>query len=137
MTALSRLADSVLAWPRWFTVSMAIGAFVVVFGLPTIVIPLGTDEVLFALGARTIIHGHQLYRDFWDIKPPLIYLLYALPLSIAGLHMQAVRVFDLLNTAAAMAGIYLLARRLFGERAGIIAALFYGFTYLAWSPNDA
>jgi 4-amino-4-deoxy-L-arabinose transferase-like glycosyltransferase len=137
MTALSRLTDSVLAWPRWLIVSIAIGAFVIVFGLPTIVIPLATDEVLFALGARTIIHGHQLYRDFWDIKPPLIYLLYALPLSIARLHMEAVRVFDLLNTAAAMAGIYLLARRLFGERAGIIAALFYGFTYLAWSPNDA
>jgi 4-amino-4-deoxy-L-arabinose transferase-like glycosyltransferase len=141
MTALSRalvaVSDSVRVWPRWLTVSIVIGGFVLIFGLPTIIIPLATDEVLFAIGARTVIDGHQLYRDFWDIKPPLIYLLYALPLSIAGVHMEAVRVFDLLNTALAMAATYLLARRFFGERAGMIAAIFYGFTYLGWSPNDA
>jgi hypothetical protein len=137
MTALAGAIASVRAWPRWLTLSIACAAFVLLLGLPTVIIPLATDEVLFTLGARTVLQGDQLYRDLWDIKPPLIYLLYAVPIGIAGVHMEAVRVFDLLNTSFAMAAVYLLARRFFGERSAVLAAAFYGFTYLAWSQNDS
>jgi len=137
MTAVAAAIAAVRAWPRWLTLSLACLAFVLVFGLPTIIVPLGADQILYSLGARTILDGGQLYRDLWEIKPPLVFLIYTVPFAIAGVHMEAVRVFDLLNTALAMAAVYLLARRFFGERAGLLAAAFYGFTYLAWSPNDS
>ena len=134
MTALGR---GVGALPRWLVLSIGALALLAVLGLPTIVIPFATDQVWFALGARTILDGNQLYADFWDQKPPLIYLLYAIPFALAGEHMEAVRVFDLLNVFAGMAGVFFLGRRLFGERSGVFAAALYAFAYLSWTqPGD-
>jgi len=129
--------DGVLAWPRWVTYTVGGAALIVLLGLPTLIIPFATDQVWFALGARTILDGDQLYRAFWDQKPPLIYLLYAVPFALGGEHMEAVRVFDLLNVALAMAGVFLLGRRFFSERAGVFASGLYAFAYLAWTaPSD-
>jgi 4-amino-4-deoxy-L-arabinose transferase-like glycosyltransferase len=130
MTAISRALTK--ARPRWLVLTLACLAFVLLFGLPTIIVPLGTDQVLYSLGARTILDGGQLYRDFWEVKPPLVFLIYTVPFAIAGEHMEAIRVLDLVNTAVAMAAVFLLGRRFFSERAGIFAAAFYGFTYLTW-----
>ncbi|OGO49807.1 MAG: hypothetical protein A2148_07465 [Chloroflexi bacterium RBG_16_68_14] len=141
MTALSRAiataTEGVRLWPRWLVLTLAGIAFLLVLGLPTIIIPFATDQVWFALGTRTILDGGQLYRDFWEHSPPLIYFLYALPFVLAGEHMEAVRVFDLINVGVAMAGVFFLGRRFFGERAGVFAAGLYAFAYLAWAaPAD-
>ena len=140
MAALSKVivaaSDGVRERPRWLVLSLAGAAFVLIWGLPTIVIPLATDQVLFSLGARTVLHGQALYTDLWDIKPPLIYFIYTVPFALVGEHMEAVRVLDLVNTFLAMTGIFLLSRRLFSERAAIISAAFYGFAYLTWATVD-
>ncbi len=141
MTGLLQAGESIYhaagALPRWLVLSAGAIGLLVVLGLPTIVVPFATDQVWFALGARTILDGGQLYRDFWDQKPPLIYLLYAVPFALTGEHMETVRVFDLLNVFAGMAGIFVLGRRFFSERAGIFAAALYAFAYLAWTaPGD-
>ncbi len=137
MTTLSRAiaaaTEGVRLQPRWLVLTLTGGGFVLLWGLPTIIVPLATDQVQFALGARTILDGGQLYGDLWDIKPPLVYLIYALPLALVGEHMEAIRVLDLLNTTLAMGAIFLLSRHLFNERAAIFAAGFYGFTYLTWA----
>lgn len=136
MTMLRRAYGGLSALPRWLVLSIGALAFVVVFGLPNIIAPLATDQVLYSLGARTILDGGQLYKDFWEIKPPLVFLVYAVPFALAGEHMEAIRVLDLLNTLVTMAGVFLLARRFFGERAGVFAAAFYAFTYLTWMSED-
>ncbi len=140
MTVLSRAiaaaTEGVRVWPRWAVLTLAAIGFVLLWGLPTIIIPLATDQVLYALGARTILDGGQLYRDFWEIKPPLVYLVYTIPFALAGEHMESVRVLDLFNTTLAMGAVFLLTRRLFNERAAVFAAGFYGFTYLTWAHFD-
>src|SRR3990170_4940802 len=140
MTALSRAiavaAEGVRAWPRWLVLTLGGIGFLLLWGLPTIIIPLATDQVVFALGARTILDGGQLYHDLWEIKPPLVFLVYAVPFAIAGEHMEAVRVLDLVNTMLAMGAVFALSRRLFNERAALFAACFYGFTYLTWARFD-
>ena len=140
MTTLSRAitaaAVGVSVWPRWLMPTLAGVGFVLLWGLPTIIVPLATDQAQFSLGARAVLAGDQLYGDIWDIKPPLIYLIYAIPFALAGEHMEAIRVLDLVNTALAMGAIFLLTRRLFNQRAAMIAAGFYGFTYLTWARVD-
>jgi 4-amino-4-deoxy-L-arabinose transferase-like glycosyltransferase len=141
MTALTRtiaaVREGVSVWPRWLVLGVAGIAVVLLLGLPTIITPLATDQVLYALGARTILDGGQLYKDFWEIKPPLVFLIYAIPFAVAGEHMEAIRVLDLINTLFAMAAIFLLSRRYFSERAAVLAAAFYAFTYLArTNPSD-
>ncbi len=130
--ALTRLR----AWLRRYR--LVCGAFflVLLLGLPTLIVPLYTDATVFALGARTILSGGFPYRDLWDVKPPGIYFVYALAFIPFGQHMVSVRIFDLANTALAMGAIYLLGRRLFGERAGVFAGCLYGATYLTRAGFD-
>jgi Dolichyl-phosphate-mannose-protein mannosyltransferase len=123
-------------WARRYR--FVIGAFLLVLllGLPTLIVPLSTDGVIFSLGARTILSGHVLYRDFWEIKSPAVYFIYAAAFVPFGQHMVSIRVLDLANTALAMGAIYLLGRRYFGERAGILAGCLYGVTYLTRADLD-
>jgi 4-amino-4-deoxy-L-arabinose transferase-like glycosyltransferase len=121
---------------RYLALCIAGTAFVLFWGLPTLVIPFAADQSWFALGARTVLRGDQLYRDFHDQKPPLIYLLYAVPQFIAGASYEAVRVFDLFNTLLAMAGVFFLTKRFLPERAAILAAAVYGFVYLTSVESD-
>ncbi|MGA2284967.1 MAG: glycosyltransferase family 39 protein [Dehalococcoidia bacterium] len=111
---------------------MVVGAFlaVLLLGVPTLTIPFYTDAADFALGARTILSGGVLYRDFWEVKTPAIYFIYAFAFVPFGQHMVSIRVLDVVNTALAMGAIYLLGRRFFGERAGVVAGCLYGLTYL-------
>jgi hypothetical protein len=110
--------------------------FVLLWGLPTLVIPFGADQSWFALGARTLLDGDKLYADFHEQKTPTIYLLYAIPQLIAGDGFDAVRVFDLGITLLSMGGIYLLARRFLPHGAAVLAALAYAFVYLTTVGTD-
>jgi 4-amino-4-deoxy-L-arabinose transferase-like glycosyltransferase len=130
--ALSRLR----AWLRRYRLVCGAFLLVLLLGLPTLIVPLFTDATVFALGARTILSGGFPYRDLWDVKPPGIYFVYALAFIPFGQHMVSVRIFDLANTALAMGAIYLLGRRLFGERAGVFAGCLYGVAYLTRAGFD-
>jgi 4-amino-4-deoxy-L-arabinose transferase-like glycosyltransferase len=106
-------------------------AFVLPWGLPFVISPLSTDEAYYALGGRVVLEGGELYTDFWDIKPPLVYLLYVIPLVLLGDNTEALRVFQLTFSVMAVAAVYLLTLRFFSRRAAIIAAGIYGFAYFA------
>jgi 4-amino-4-deoxy-L-arabinose transferase-like glycosyltransferase len=120
---------------RYWLVSLAF-LLVLLLGLPTLIVPLYTDQALFALAARTILDGGFPYRDLWDIKPPGLYFAYVLAFLPFGEHMVSVRILDLANTAAAMIALFLLGRRLFSQRAGLLAGCLYGLTYLTRAGFD-
>jgi len=127
---------SLVASHRNLSLVILAALFVLLFGLPTLVIPFAADQSWFALGARTLLEGDQLYADFHEQKTPLIYVLYAIPQLIAGDGYEAVRVFDLGVTLLATAGIFLLARRFLPERAAGLAAAVYAFVYLTTVGTD-
>lgn len=85
------------------------------------------DEDFYSLIAFEMLDGGKPYVDAVDRKPPLIFWTYSAIFAIGGkynwylLHAVAV-VWSLLT----MAGLFVLVRRLFGTRAGLIAALLYG-----------
>jgi 4-amino-4-deoxy-L-arabinose transferase-like glycosyltransferase len=99
------------------------GALIVAVGLrlPYFTLPLGRDEGGVAWVAQQWFTGHgSLYGSQWLDRPPLLVALYriAVPGGTIGIR--------LLGTVAALAivlGVFLLARRLGGDRAARIAAL--------------
>ena len=69
-------------------------AFIIL--LPTLAFPISSDLSVFMHGGSIIANGGGLYNDFFDIKPPLIYYLFAGINSIFGDNVVAFRIFDLL-----------------------------------------
>src|SRR5437870_2604368 len=59
--------------------------------------PFGNDQSVFAVGGELIFHrGALLYRDFLELKPPLIFYLYGFALWIFGHHEWSIRLLDVI-----------------------------------------
>ena len=87
--------------------------------VPWLPVPLGRDE-----GGLTFLAQHwdglSLYGDYWVDRPPVLILLFKLA-ALGGTG--GVRALGAVAACALVVAITLLARRLAGPRAGMIAAL--------------
>ncbi|MCL6505679.1 MAG: glycosyltransferase family 39 protein [Bryobacteraceae bacterium] len=95
--------------------------------------PLAEDQSLFLMGAELIRGGGVLYRDFWDIKPPGIFLWYLTAGAVFGFTDAGVRWFDLAYQLGFAVAISLGLRPLAGARVATLTALFtvgWYFTFL-------
>ena len=120
--------------PDWWPVVPGLLAMLLL-GLPTLTMPFGADQSIFATIGDTINRGGYPYVDAWDQKPPGIYLLYALALRFPGELMFRVRLFDLLWTLATLAMLFVVGRRLWNARAATFAMVLWGglyFTTQGW-----
>ena len=93
---------------------------------------LWTDEDYHLAGAIQVLKGSVLYRDFWFDKPPLTPLLHAafgarpgIPLMLASacyLFVGCLLAFE-------------VARRIWGEREGLVAAALLAFYLIFYLPS--
>ena len=95
------------------------------------------DEAIYGSIAVLMNMGGALYGDGGvDNKPPGIFWVYAMTFRVFGAYaMPAVHAVAFLAMAATCVAIYLLARDLAGERAGVLAVLFYGLLTAAGNPR--
>lgn len=77
-------------------------------------LPEGRDGGAFAYAGWAITQGQTPYRDFWDHKPPGIYYVNALGLTLADGEYIGVRYLETLFVVAALIATWLLAARRFG-----------------------
>ena len=64
-------------------------------GIPTLWYPFGRDQSLYHYVGREWLHGAAPYRDAFDQKPPLIYVIHALGIWLFGAGQWVIRVLDL------------------------------------------
>lgn len=81
---------------RWPIITVALVTLVGLVKLPE---PLGGDQSLFLVGAHELHAGASLYRDFWDLKQPAIYVFYFLATSLGSYSALAIHAFELLYLA--------------------------------------
>lgn len=80
---------------------------------PSVLYPFGRDQGLFYyVGREWVLRGAVPYRDVWDHKPPLIYVLHAAAIVLFGERLWGIRVCELVL----MLGIGWLAARLVTQR---------------------
>jgi hypothetical protein len=93
--------------------------------------PLGLDQGLFACFGRWLREGWLPYRDIFDSKPPLH--LYTWTLAWAGTSTASAWWFEAFWLAGTLALAFLLARKQWGDWAGLAASalLFVG----VWDPG--
>lgn len=98
---------------------------------------LNVDEGAHLLGARTLLSSDaQLYEDFVDNKPPLIYLLYALPVLLSP-HQGAMLATHLFfNFAVILPTTWALAACFSDRRRGTLAGTFFLLLNTAFIASD-
>jgi hypothetical protein len=123
-------------WPKLLPVLVVLA---VVTHLPSFLRTVwNPDEGFLATEARLLAHGGVLYQSVVDRKPPLVPWLYEGALGLFGdaslwpLRLAAVAAH--LLTAVLLA---LLARRRWGDRAGVLAATGYLLVSIGLAPQDS
>ncbi|MCK6473102.1 MAG: glycosyltransferase family 39 protein [Planctomycetes bacterium] len=122
--AAQGLRDERSAVGRWLP-WLAIAALYAWIRIPLLDVPLDRDEGAFGLIGRSILEGQLPYRDLCDHKPPGVFYLYALALSIFPATPRGIHIFPHLWNFVALLLVAAVARVLSGRRAGLYAAFVY------------
>jgi hypothetical protein len=93
---------------------------------PVILYPPGRDQSVFLLAGRALAGGAIPYRDFWDIKPPGLFLAYLFPGSLAFAWPGAAALIDLAALAVAIMAAHRLLSGWGAPAAGPPAAILLG-----------
>lgn len=106
-----------------------IGIMAFVFMIPHSMAPWGngnypTDVCVYSRCAMWMSDGLVMYRDMFDHKGPLVYLVYQLFTSIAGL--QGVWLFDILIAGVMMGLFYRIGRLYNDEKSSLVISLLMG-----------
>lgn len=79
-------------------------------GLVNLPVPFDTDQGFFTTGARQLLAGDALYRDFWDLKQPGIFWFYLAAGRVAGFHEIGIHAVEL-GYMGALAAVLLVTLR--------------------------
>lgn len=95
------------------------------------------DEAIYGTIAALMNLGQPLYgAGGVDNKPPGVFWIYSLTFRVFGAYqMTAVHAMGFIAMAATCVLLFVIARRLAGTRAGVLAALFYGLLTAAGNPR--
>jgi len=95
------------------------------------------DEAVYGSIAALMNLGGALYADGGvDNKPPGIFWVYSITFRVFGMYeMTAIHAVALLAIAATCVLLFVIGRQVAGERAGLLAALFYGVLTGAGNPR--
>lgn len=82
------------------------------------------DESTLILMGQSILNGHIPYVAAWDIKPPLVFYIYALFIFLFGKSIASIRIGGMLCVYIASIFIYKTGEVIHNKTAAIISALF-------------
>lgn len=86
-------------------------------------VPLERDEGGFAYMAQLILHGISPYAEAYDYKPPGLYFLYALSITIFGSKVEAVHLLLLIFSAGTSIMLFWLVKKWSDTTGGTIASI--------------
>jgi len=115
-------------WMSGWRLALVFLLLAVVTHLPSLVRTeaLNPDEAFLATQAQVINDGGHLYRDVVDRKPPIVPYLYAAVFKVTGSDdLIWIRVVAIGTYVASALLIAAIARRRWGDAAGLAAGIFY------------
>ncbi|MFL5574522.1 MAG: glycosyltransferase family 39 protein [Gemmatimonadaceae bacterium] len=83
------------------------------------------DAAVFALAGNMLREGGRPYVSYWDHKPPLIHLLNAAALALAGGHAWGPWLLSLAAFLGALLIGHLAMRRAFGRAAALLGTVYF------------
>ncbi|MEM9682782.1 MAG: glycosyltransferase family 39 protein [Pseudomonadota bacterium] len=120
---------------RPFTATPARAQFLAILGVllaviaiayPSLFVPFGRDQGIHANIAKLVQDGLVVYRDIFNVKPPMTTVIHWLSQRLFGETVQAIRLMDIVIIAAACVMLQLLvSRHLKSAWLGVVAAIAY------------
>lgn len=107
--------------------------FVLMVRFKLLSVPFERDEGGFAYIAYQMLEGKSLYLDLYEIKPPLLYMIYAFFISVFGHSIEGVHFGLLLFDVAYIIILFAFAKYFFDKTIALVAA--FAFAILSLSPN--
>lgn len=107
--------------------------FVLMVRFKLLSVPFERDEGGFAYIAYQMLEGKSLYLDLYEIKPPLLYIIYAFFISLFGHSIEGVHFGLLLFDVAYIITLFAFAKYFFDKTIAVVAA--FAFAILSLSPN--
>jgi hypothetical protein len=104
---------------------VALGAALCLQRARTLDEPFERDIMTYAVIGHELRLGSRLYTDVFDIKPPAVYVTFALAERVAGYGEGAVYLVNVAFALAAMAGLFAVSARWCGASSGLLAALLW------------
>jgi hypothetical protein len=86
--------------------------------------PLEPDIVTYSTIGRELVHGERLYVDVWDVKPPGLYVTFAIAELLVGHGAPAVFFLTVLASLITLGGVWVAGSAL-GARGGSWSAAFW------------
>jgi 4-amino-4-deoxy-L-arabinose transferase-like glycosyltransferase len=83
------------------------------------------DESTFILMGQSWVDGFLPYTQLWDLKPPLVFLFFALIIQVFGKSYIAIRLIGALVIAGTAYFIYEIGKKGANERVGFFSGLIY------------
>jgi hypothetical protein len=122
-------------YPTWLDVVALCAVFGT--GLSHVYSPFAGDQFLYLVGAHKVAHG-VMYREFWDLKQPLIFYFYAAAGQLFGFTEAGIHLFEAFyQTIFAAALIAVCAPRFRFRWVASIVPLLTIVPYYAFANNDA
>ena len=104
---------------------------------PIIFFPISSDISIFALGGKTIAQGGNIYADYLDLKPPMIFIIYAFLYKTIGISEIALRSFDFVIQMFTAILIFRFVKDYFENKiAAIFSAIAYSLSYSTLSYSQ-
>jgi hypothetical protein len=134
-TKPAKHSDHRLLSPRqaWLTMLLlVILAIVVAIRIRLLNMPLERDEGEYAYAGQLLLQGTPPYQEVYNMKWPGVYAAYALIMAMFGQTAGGIHAGLILVNLATAVLVFLLARRICGDAAGVVAAGTYAL--LAVNP---
>jgi len=97
--------------------------FALLLRLPWLYATMERDEGIFGFVTTSFLAGESIY--VLDNKPPLLYILYALPITIFGNSIIHVRIFNNLLFFISIIFFFSLIRSLYGKKIALFSSIAY------------
>lgn len=79
------------------------------------------DESTFILMAQSLVEGNLPYTELWDLKPPLLFALFAIPISLFGKSMVAIRLLGVITVFGVALATCLIGRKVADKGVGFLS----------------
>lgn len=111
--------------------------FLALILVPTIFLPLGIDQSIFARGGEVLFGKGKLYIDYFELKPPLLFLFYGISGIIFGKSDIGYRFFDFIWQLFTIYSLLYIVRRVTkNKNTGIVAAAVYAVLYTSMGHSE-